>query len=68
MRGLIKLTHAASTLEAWRDWRKLAQEAEAAGLSNLVDDLRPKSNAGHRTIDRQADKLRLAMKSLETGE
>lgn len=48
-RGLIKLTHAASTMAAWDDWNKLACEAVDLGVENFEE---PNPQDGHHKIDK----------------
>jgi len=59
--GLIKATHYYSKLEAIKDWNKLVERAKAMGREDLVEKFQYKEKAGHRTIDKQAAKLREAL-------
>lgn len=63
-RGLIKLTHAASTMAAWEDWEKLACRAVDLGLEDHEID-EPPPQAGHRKIDRHIAKLRKQIEQRE---
>ena len=61
MRGLIAMTHAASTAAAYDDWCWLANIAKQRDMGELVTELWPRSNAGHRTIDKKSHRLMTAM-------
>lgn len=52
LRGLIKLTAVANNLEAMRDWKRVAEEAERNGHGALVLKHCPSGAAGWRTIDK----------------
>lgn len=56
-RGLIKATNYYNKIEAWKDWNRLADQAVAAGKTELALKHRPPDNAGWRTIDKQRHKL-----------
>jgi hypothetical protein len=60
-RGLKKLTHAASTEAAWRDWQTLQSWCDQNGKAEWAAIRAPKANAGHKTIDRQIERLRVAL-------
>ena len=55
MRGLRKLTHAANTMQAWKDYRQLVRLAVDAGVTEPIP--LPPANAGWRTLDKSADVL-----------
>jgi|WetSurMetagenome_2_1015567.scaffolds.fasta_scaffold1084356_2 hypothetical protein len=61
-RGLIKLTAIANNLEAWRDWERTTEEADALGLGDLAAQLRPPSGAGWRKVDKARHALLERMK------
>ncbi len=52
MRGLHKLSHAANTTQALRDYGRLLRLAQEVSLSNVIPFIR--ANAGWRTIDKAA--------------
>jgi hypothetical protein len=56
-RGLIKATAYYNKIEAWKDWKRVAQQAIDAGASDLVDKYQPEADAGWRTIDKCRHKL-----------
>jgi len=61
-RGLIKLTAVANTIEAWRDWDKLKQDALDMGISQQdIFRIAPKTGDGWRKVDRAISKLRKIM-------
>jgi hypothetical protein len=58
-RGLIKLTAVANTLQAWKDWEKLACEAADAGMEDYqISDCEPNPQDGWRKIDKCIANLR----------
>lgn len=61
-RGLWKLHHAAQTMEAKRDFARLANTAINAGHADLVKKHFYPEGAGWRVIDRHLAKLRDALK------
>ena len=63
-RGLWKLHHAAQTMEAKRDFARLANDAINAGRVDLVKKHFYREGAGWRTIDRCIAKLRKALARL----
>lgn len=63
--GLLKLSNAANTHEAWKDWKQLYAEAVATGHKDLADKYMPPEGAGWRTIDKRIAELRKALKQLE---
>lgn len=60
-RGLIKLTAAANNIEAWRDWYRIAEQAERSGNAALVIRYAPSGAAGWRTIDKARKQLQAAL-------
>ena len=62
--GLWKLHHAAQTIEAKRDFARLANQAINSGKAALVKKHFYPEGAGWRTIDKHLAKLRAAL----TGE
>lgn len=60
-RGLKRLTNAASTQAAWRDWHALKSWARANGHGEAARFHAPKSGAGHKTVDKQIEQLRVAL-------
>jgi len=58
MRGLYKATGYYNTLQAKEDWQAIEQQAIAAGLADIAQELRPPENAGWRIIDKRIGKLR----------
>ena len=65
MRGLYKATGYYNTLQAKEDWRALEQQAIAAGLADIAQELRPLDNAGWRTIDKQIARLRTYIRQVD---
>lgn len=57
-RGIWRIHHAVQTAEAWKDWRRLAEEYTRQGHGALVQQLQPPTGAGWRTIDKRIAKLR----------
>jgi len=64
-RGLIKLTAVANNIEAWRDWYRIAEQAEHNGNGALVIRYAPSGNAGWRTIDKARKQLQAALDTKE---
>lgn len=60
-RGLIKATNFYNKIEAWNDWRLVAQQAVLVGKGELVEKYQPKPDAGWRTIDKQRRKLEVGL-------
>ena len=56
-RGLIKLTAVANNIEAWRDWNRAVQVAEASGCGELAEQFKPPADAGWRRIDKARREL-----------
>jgi len=52
MRGLIALTHAASTMQAWADWYEIAAWAEAHGYAEVVQKFAPAVGSNNKKVDR----------------
>ena len=65
MTNLMRLHHAAQTIEAWNDWTRLSQSARQSGHEDLVKKFAPKPGAGWRTVDRQYNRLAEALKKME---
>lgn len=63
-RGLIKATNYYNKIEAWNDWRNMAQRAMDADKADLVAKYEPKPDAGWRTIDKCKAKLRAELEAL----
>ena len=59
--GTKKLTHAASAQAAWRDWHTLQTWARENGHGELAGRHAPKQGAGHKTIDKKIETLRVAL-------
>jgi hypothetical protein len=59
--GTHKLLGAASTAAAWRDWHTLEAWCVQNGHSELASRQAPKQGAGHKTIDKKIEKLRVAL-------
>lgn len=64
-RGLIKATAYFNNLEAWKDWQKIKEQAIAAGLADLAEQLQPPEEAGWRKVDKAKAKLRKAIQERE---
>ena len=60
-RGLIKATAHYNNLAAWQDWFAIATQAEAAGLRDAIEDVKPEIGDGYRKVDKAIGKLRVAM-------
>jgi len=58
MRGLYKVTGYWNTVEALKDWARIEEQAISIGLGDEATNLRPATDAGWRTIDKQIAKLR----------
>jgi hypothetical protein len=58
MRNLARISNYYNRLEAWRDWRLLAQEVAGDGYPELVEKYRPPEDAGWRKIDKAIVALR----------
>lgn len=61
MRGLLKLHHAAQTLEAKRDFARLVNDAVNAGRADLAKKHFYPEGAGWRVIDKHLARLRDAL-------
>ena len=59
--GTHKILAAASTRDAWREWYALQAWCEQNGQSELAGQHAPKEGAGHKTIDKKIEKLRVAL-------
>jgi hypothetical protein len=59
--GTHKLLGAASTAAAWKDWRMIQAWCEQNGHSELAARHAPKEGAGHKTVDKRIEKLRVAL-------
>ena len=59
-RGLIKLTAIANNIEAWRDWRKLAEQ-----YPDLAAKFAPQPSDGWRKVDKCIAKLRKEVEELQ---
>jgi hypothetical protein len=68
MRGLIKLTNVANSIEARRDFARLANAAINSGHVALVKRHFYPEGAGWRTIDKHIAKLRDALARINKGE
>ena len=62
-RGLIRATNYYNKIEAWNDWRKMAQRAIDAGKAELAEKYQPKPDAGWRTIDKCIAKVRAELEA-----
>lgn len=59
-RGLIKATHAASTIAAWKDWEKLACQAVNMGMEeHVLLKYTPFPKDRHQKIDKCIARLRV---------
>jgi len=69
-RGLLKLSNAANTIEARKDFAKLITIAKEQGKSHLAIEHMYPENAGWRVIDKHIKQLREALeaKRLTGGE
>jgi hypothetical protein len=68
-KGLWKLHHAAQTIEAKKDFARLANEAINAGHVQLVQEhFYPEQRAGWRTIDKHTQRLRDALNTESAKE
>lgn len=62
-RGLIKATHAASTIAAWENWEKLACQAVNMGMEeHILLKYTPFPKDRHQKIDKCITRLRAKMK------
>lgn len=61
MRNLSRITNYYNRLQAQADWRKLADQATAAGHADLAQRYQPPADAGWRKIDHCIDQLREAL-------
>lgn len=59
--GTHKLLGAANTAAAWKDWRAIQSWCEQNGRSELAAQHAPKEGAGHKTVDKGIEKVRLAL-------
>jgi hypothetical protein len=64
-RGLIELTAVANNIEAWRDWNRVAEQAERAGHGALVIRYAPSGAAGWRTVDKARKNLESALEKMQ---
>jgi hypothetical protein len=56
--GLIKATAYYNNLQAWADWRALAEYALTLDLGDLVKQYEPEPGAGWRKVDKSISALR----------
>jgi hypothetical protein len=67
MRNLARLTNAANRIEAWRDWQRMVEQAEAAGHADLIKRYQPLQDAGWRMIDKAIAHVRDGLKTQPKG-
>jgi hypothetical protein len=58
MRNLNRITNYYNRVEAWKDWKRAADEALRLGLVEEVKRLRPADDAPWRKIDRSTAALK----------
>ena len=61
MRNLRRLTYAANRMQAWEDWRALADEAAQMGYAYTAPD----ANATTRQIDKAIGELRQTLQAAD---